>query len=457
LEQHCDNNVAINSGYAIIDAYIVRGDLAQTREWTEKLAGMGCGEGEAGAKFAGDLKVIGNAVRFKEANILFEEGKFEMAADRYLALVDEAPDDPDADRALNNAAVAYEKIGRFASASQTYTRIYTKYPDSEFADDALLRTGLNHARFFEFEEAVQSYLRLAEDDRYEESEHRLNALKNAANLLDGLQQYKRAADLHRKYADKTEDEIERAEALFRAAKILGKTKDHKRTIAAYKSYLKAYESVPDEAEHVVESHLRIGIAYSKLDNRKKAESAYRMSVGIFGSSGLKAGSEGADLASEAQFRLAEYSLTDVLEVKLTGTGKKFEKQAKRLFDRVLVSAAEYDAVFPYLRIEWVVAAMFRRGYAFETVAQKVRSAPIPPQLKKGSESWFAYKELVDKQMSLFENKAVGLYEETVKRSREYKISNEWTQRARERLNVYKPDEYPLLRPAAVGLEVEDRR
>ena len=47
LEQHCDNNVAINSGYAIIDSYIVRGDLAQTREWTEKLAGMGCGEGEA--------------------------------------------------------------------------------------------------------------------------------------------------------------------------------------------------------------------------------------------------------------------------------------------------------------------------------------------------------------------------------------------------------------------------
>ena len=60
-------------------------------------------------------------------------------------------------------------------------------------------------------------------------------------------------------------------------------------------------------------------------------------------------------------------------------------------------------------------------------------------------------------MTLFENKAVGLYEETVKRSREYKISNEWTQRARERLNVYKPDAYPLLRPPAVSLEVEDRR
>ena len=76
---------------------------------------------------------------------------------------------------------------------------------------------------------------------------------------------------------------------------------------------------------------------------------------------------------------------------------------------------------------------------------------------RGSESWLAYKELVDQQMTAFEDKAVVLYEETVKRSREFKISNEWTQRARERLNVYKPDKYPLLRPAAVGLEVEDRR
>ena len=457
LERHCEENVAINAGYAIIDGHVVRGDLAGTREWTEKLAALGCGSGEEGAKFAGELKTIGNAVRFQEASQLMEEGKFEAAADRYVALVDEAPDDPNADRALNNAAVAYEQIGRFGSASKTYERIYSDYPDSEFADDALLRTGLNHARFFEFEEAVTSYLRLAEDPRYEDSEFRLRALQNAAGLLEGLQQYPRAAELTRAFADKTENEQEKAQALLDAARILGKTKDQKATIAAYKAYLSAYEGDPAQSKNVVEAHLRVGIAYASLGQRKLAEGEYRQAVQVFQDRGLAAASDAADLASEAQFRLAEYSLADVLAVTLTGTGRKFEKQAKQLFDRVVIAAAEYDAVFPYRRIEWVLASMYRRGYAFETVAQKVRSAPVPPQLKEGTESWYAYKELVDQQMAAFEEKAVMLYEETVKRSREFRISNEWTQRAFERLNVYKPEEYPLLRPAAVQLEVEDRR
>ena len=101
--------------------------------------------------------------------------------------------------------------------------------------------------------------------------------------------------------------------------------------------------------------------------------------------------------------------------------------------------------------------MYRRGYAFETVATRVRNAPVPKQLKEYSEAWFAYKDIVANEMQRFEDKAVSLYEETVKRSAQYKISTEWTRRAKERLNVYKPDEYPLLRDPALALELEDRR
>ncbi|MCA9717397.1 MAG: tetratricopeptide repeat protein, partial [Myxococcales bacterium] len=212
LADHCASNVAINAGFAIIDSYVVRDDYKGTQEWTAKIAGLGCGEGEEKEKFAGSLKTLGLAARFAEANELLEAGEYEAAADRYVALVAEDPKDDNADRALNNAAVAYEKIGRFGSASKTYQRIYTEYPDSEFADDALLRTGLNHVRFFEFDEAVAAYLTLAEDQRYKESEHRDIALKNAAELLDSVQQYKKSADLYNAYAAKVSDPAEAADA-----------------------------------------------------------------------------------------------------------------------------------------------------------------------------------------------------------------------------------------------------
>ncbi len=457
VDRHCDKNVAINAGFAIIDSYVVREDHKATQEWTARLGEKGCGEGELKEKFAGDLKTLGLAARFQEANLLLEAGEYEAAADRYVALVEEEPKDKNADRALNNAAVAYEKIGRFGSAGKTYQRIYNEYPDSEFADDALLRSGLNHVRFFEFEDAVTTYLKLAEDERYKDSEHRLLALKNAADLLDSLQQYNRSAAMYQKYANKVEDPAEVADAAFRRAKVLRKTGDYKAIEAAYGGFISKYGGNESQADKVVEGYLRIGQSRAARGDRKGAESAYRDCIATFSARKLKNGSDAADFPSEAQFLLSEYALADLLEFELKGRGKALAKSAMKLFDQVVEASKAYDSVIPYRRLEWVLAAMYRRGYAFETTAIKMRKAPVPRSLKPYTEVWFAYKEEVEKGAARFESMAIPLYEETIKRAKQYGVANEWTRKALERLNVYKPAEYPLLREPAVELQVEDRR
>lgn len=457
VDDYCAENTAINAGFAIVDGRVIRGDLKGAQEWTEKLLQKGCGDAEQSEKFAGDLKTLGNAVRFQEANQLFEAEEFEAAADRYIALVDGAPKDPNADRALNNAAVAYEKIGRFGSASKTYERIHKQYPDSEFADDALLRSGLNHVRFFEFDEAVTSYLVLAQDERYKDSEHRLLALKNAADLLDNLQQYKKSSDLFLRYAGKTADPKEAADASFRAALVLGKTDDHKATETAFAAFLAKFGADPNLAAKAVEAQLRIGEAREARGDRKGAETAYRDCVALYTARGLQAASDAADFPSQAQFLLSEFTLGDLLGFKLAGTGKKLADNTKLLFDKVVAASKSYDSVLPYRRIEWVLAAMFRRGYAFEVTAIKMREAPVPRELKEYSEAWFAYKDMVEAGASRFEAMAIPLYEETIKRAREYGVANPWTKRALERMNIYKPDQYPLLHDPALDLQVEDRR
>lgn len=457
VDAYCADNIAINAGFAIVDGRVVREDLKGAQAWTEKLLEKACGAGEDSAKFAGDLKTLGNAVRFQEANGLFEAGEFEAAADRYVALVAGAPKDPNADRALNNAAVAYEKIGRFGSASKTYERIYKDYPDSEFADDALLRSGLNHVRFFEFDEAVRSYLALAEDPRYKASEHRLIALKNAADLLDNLQQYRKSSDLFLRYAGQTSDPREAVEANFRAAQVLRKTDDHRAAEGAFAAFLGKYGADPREAARAVEAHLRIGQSRAAMGDRKGAEAAFRDCIATFTARGLQVNTDAADFPAEAQFLLSEYSLADLLEFKLQGTGKKLGDSTKALFDRVVLASKSYDAVLPYRRIDWVLYAMFRRGYAFEITAIKMREAPVPRELKEYSEPWFAYKDIVEQGASKFEAMAIPLYEETIKRAREYGVANEYTRKALERMNIYKPDQYPLLHDPAVELQLEDRR
>lgn len=470
VDRHCGEDVAINAGYAMIDGYTVQGDLANVSKTIEMLEGKACGTGDAKNEFAGKLRSIGNAVIFQEATLLFEAGEFEAAADRYVALVNEAPDDPNADNALNNAAVAYENIGRFESATKTYERIYTTYKPcdspklkegdkcSEFADEALLRTGFNHARFFEFEEAVQSYLVLATDGNYSNSEYRLLAMRNAAGLQDNLQNYEKSAKLYYQVADKSGSTEEKAEAYYNAATVLEKAGNDSKTIAAYKKYLKAFAGAEGQAVREVEAHLRLGKLYR--DNKKRKDSIRELeaAISIFDARGLQKGTPEAALPAEAQFILAEYQLEGALKLKLKSTsGKALEKEAKKLFEALVAVTTEYDKVFSYRSFDWVLAAMYRRGYAFETIASKVIDAPVPKQLRKGSEAYYAYKITIAEQMEPFIQKAILLYEECVKRSKEFRVNNAWTSRALERLNVYKADEYPLLRDPALTLELEDRR
>ncbi|MBL4685436.1 MAG: hypothetical protein JKY37_12650, partial [Nannocystaceae bacterium] len=457
LDDHCGENVAIRAGTAIIDAHIVREDLAGAGEWTKTLLESGCGEGDEATQFAGELKAIGNAVIFQEATLLYEAGEFEAAADRYVALVDQAPGDKNADSALNNAAVAYEKIGRFQSASKTYTRIYTDYPDSEFADDALLREGYNHSKFFSFDEAVKSYLVLAEDERYKDSEYRETSLRSVADLLDNLQDYKRSAEFFNRFASVTEDQAAAATASFRAAETLQKTDDHRATIAAYKNFLVKYGEKTENADKAVGATLRIGQAYAAMGKDKEAKAQYLETVRLFEAHSLKPASEAADYPAEAQFLLAEFELRAVEKMKLTATGKRLPAQTRVLFDALVATAEAYNKVLPYLRIDWALAAMYRRGFAFEATALRVREAPVPKILRELSEPWFAYKDDIDKFANQAETRAIVLYQETVKRGREYNIANEWTRSARERLNIYMPDEFPLLRTPALELQLEDRR
>ena len=210
----------------------------------------------------------------------------------------------------------------------------------------------------------------------------------------------------------------------------------------------------EQAERVVESQLRIGQAYAALGNQGKAEEYYRATVATFATKGLKPGDDAADYPSEAQFLLATRSLRQVSETKLRSTAaKKLEKETKALIDNLIAATSEFDKVQDYNRVEWALAATYSKGRALEQTAININDAPVPAKLKQHSEAWFAYKDIVGQAAQAAEAKALAEYEATLQLARHYRVENEWTRAARERLNIYKPQEYPLLRPPALDMQV----
>ena len=221
--------------------YTIEKNLDKIEEWANRLSAANCGTALTAQKNAAELGKLSLGVKFQKADQLFADKKYEEAAKLYVEIVDRDPHGDDADKALNNAAVAYENVKRYAAATRLYERIVNEYPDSKFVDDALFRTAVSYQKAFEFDKAAISYLRLAEDKRFANSAHRTDALYNAAIILENDQNYPKAADLFKRYAaEKASSARTPREAFFRAGVIYEKLKDYDKANKTSTSYVKFY-------------------------------------------------------------------------------------------------------------------------------------------------------------------------------------------------------------------------
>ncbi|MFI5288790.1 MAG: tetratricopeptide repeat protein [Polyangia bacterium] len=453
LGTYCKADVGADAGNAILVSYTIEKNLDKISEWANKLKTMSCGSTEVAQKNAGDLGKLILGVKFKKADQLFADKKYEDAAALYIQIVDSDPKNEDADKALNNAAVAYENVKRFGAATKLYERIVTEYPNSKFVDDALFRTAVSYQKAFEFDKAVVSYERLAQDSRFANSTHRTDALYNAAVILENDQDYAKAADLFKKYAaDRSVKPTEAGEALFRAGLIYQKMKDPGKTLATFKQYLKTFGA--SNSGRAIEANFRMAEAFEVEHNRRAADDQYRRVVSM-GFSVMPA-SDAAEYPAHAAFILAEEKLPAVEKEKISGGGKHLVGSINAFKKNVGDLVAEYNKVLTYKRASWTLAAYFRTGYLFETFSKALLAAPCPPEVKRlGQDACDIYGQQIEQVVAGVDDEAVKRYGVTLQKAGEMGVSNQWTKLARLKANAYKPDVFPLTKDEHIDMQMEN--
>ncbi|MDW8280729.1 MAG: tetratricopeptide repeat protein [Myxococcales bacterium] len=457
IERYCKDDRAVDAGNAILVSYTIENNLERLEEWTTRLKEKKCGSSTLAAAQQGELKKLSDDVRFSKAQRLFEEKKYEEAAALFVQLVDSDPRSQNADKALNNAAVAYENVHRYAAATRLYERIVRDYPQSAFVDDALFRTAVNYQRFFEFDQAALAYQTLATDPRFKGSSHRTDALFNAAVILENDQNYARAAELFRQYAQnpavKKEDA---ADAYFRAALAIEKMKDPERAEREFIQYIRRFGGEGRNLPRVVEASFRIAQAREARRDREGALKFYRQVVKLGGS--LEPGSEGAEYVARAAFLLAEARLGELEKMKISGGGKALLASMAAFEKRVAELVAEYNKVLAYKRANWTLAAYFRTGYLFEVYAKALLNAPCPPEVKRlGVEACDVYRNQIEEKVSSVEDEAVKRYEITLEQAGKLGVANEWTRLARQKANAYRPEKFPLVKDERVDMQLDRER
>ncbi|HEX4462506.1 MAG TPA: tetratricopeptide repeat protein, partial [Polyangia bacterium] len=365
------------------------------------------------------------------------------------------PKNEDADKALNNAAVAYENVKRFAAATKLYERIVNEYPTSKFVDDALFRTAVSYQKAFEFDKAVVSYLRLAQDSRFANSTHRTDAIYNSAVILDNSQDYGRAAELFQKYAaDKLVKREDASESYFRSALIYEKMKDWDKAIKTFGSYVKTFGGDSKGSTRNLEAYFRTAQAYEQKRDHRAAEDLYRKIVAS--GSSVTPASDQAEYPAHAAFILTEEKLPNVEKAQIKGGGKQLAASVQSFKAKVIELVADYNKVIGFRRASWTLAAYFRTGYIYETFSKALLGAPCPPEVKKlGAEGCDIYRDQIEQTVAGVDEEAVKRYGVTLQKAGELGVSNSWTRLARTRANAYKPEVFPMVKDEHIDMQMEN--
>jgi TolA-binding protein len=392
-----------------------------------------------------------------------KEQKWDAAAKAFIAIVDGNPKGQDSDKALNNAAVCYEKSKRFDSAVRIYERIWQQYPNSEFADEALWRTAINYQRGFEFTKAVNNFLILADSPKFANSSHRTDSIYNAAVILENDQDYRRSAKLFIRYASAKGGTKEGADAYFRAGEIYEKMGDYGAMVRIFRDFPTRYGSVPKQATRIVEGLFKIGKGAQKRNDWRTTRKYYRLTISEFSMRGLPPASDAAEYAANAAFELIEPDMQAFLAKTIKGAistllrkENQMAVEAKKLYDR-------YKDIWKYKRARWTLASMYRHGQIYEHFGRIMndayRKAPIPRKVKKlGPEAEDIYRtqvdELITKRVDPISNRAQELYKACVDRAKQMGASNKYTEGAHRKLAAFDPINYPLLKRARVEYSLD---
>ncbi len=440
IDAYEGQDVSIYAATLMLQSFLLEQDYENMALWADKISNnpklANSAKAQEVRQEAERLKL---GALFKNADKLMDAKKYEEAAVAYEKVVSANPKNEYADDALNNAAVAYEKVKRYESAMRLYNRVVQEYPDSPLAPVALFRVSFNAERFFDFDKAVRSYLLLV--DRYRDSEDREKSLRRAGVILENLQDYDQAADVYTRFANEFPRSPDAPLALYQAVKVHEKRENVQQMIRTINDFKSRYGGDAKYNLEVMEGLDKVASHYYKTRNYKAARNYYQTILREYAVRGIEPGSPPAEFAAKAQFHLAEMKFQDWDRIQLKGTLKTQERALKSKLTGAQALRPEFERVYEFRNREWIMAAGYRAANILQRFAQALYNAEIP--FEEGSEEYFIYQTQLEDLAVPLEDQAVEAYEKVINQARQDKIVNEWTKKVLTELNKYKPSEYPL--------------
>lgn len=433
-------------------------------------------------------------VLFQQAEVSVKAKQYEKGAGAYLALVKRYPQIDIADKAVFEAAAAYESANKFTLAAQTFMMLPKQYAKSPLTIKGIVRAAgaykkesaavpansKNAAKEKErlLREAANTYLFIT--NNFPQDSMAFLAIASAAQTYDSVPDKKTAAmtyEIAYKRYPKDErtpgylysaclsyDEAKMVDEAIRCNKDL--VRDYPKSSYAldaafsipmayangkkfdlaakeYHNFIKMYN---EDKEKLIAAYIGAARAYMELKDEKNAVADYDATLKNYDKYGLQIKNADPAVPAEAAFYLGEAEYNKMAPIVIKGKDKDKAKVIKQLVDILQKAMSQYSKSATYASEKWTFRATNKMGMLFVTMAEKIREQELNG---KKEDERFAERIGIVQQLPSYYEQAQPIFKKNIDLARDQGFYNKDVVEAEEGyIEMY-------YQSAAVYMEVAD--
>lgn len=404
------------------------------------------------------------AVLYQKADKANKDAKYETAAKAFLALVDRYPQLEFSDKAVFEAAAAYENAKMYSAAAETFMLMPRRYAKSPLTIKAILRAATAYKKDGKPKDAARTFLFIT--DNFPQDSMAFSAIAWAAGVYDSSAiKSKTATDsaAYKKMAAQTYEiaykrypkhektpgllysaclsyeEAKVAEEAIRCSRDL--VRDYPKSsyaldaafsipmayvavkkwdVAAeeFQNFARMYQG---DKEKLIAAYMGAARAYMELKNKPKAAEQYKNVMSAYDKYGLQIKNADPAVPAEAAYNLAEFEFEKLVPMAMKGGDKEKNKALKEMMTVLGTTMSMYAKSAEYASEKWTFKATNKMGMLFVTIAAKIREQEINA---KSEEQKFAERITIVQQLPSYYEQARPIFEKNLILAREQGFYNE---------------------------------
>lgn len=435
---HKDHPSVTDAGRLLLSIFNVTRNIEKLEVWADKFAlDPNIAQGAMGVK----IQEIQAARDFNKCRKLEFEKSYAKSGDCFMAYFRNFKQNKLGDKALNNAAIMYKEARLIQKALVASEVLYNERHDSPMAPRALYNIGQIYSAIAVYSEAAHYFELYAANHPKHNTKLLAKALKQSVVYRMALQDYDKAATDAANYYKNFSKRDDAQDVFFDIGVIYENQKNWKAVTKHFKKYLKSYKTAAP-LDKKVSAHSKMGVAWWKMNKKKKALKEFDIALQIFTDAKSLANETGKDLdvtpraaeaVAAAKFHQGEVVLAKMKSVRLQLPQKKFTARLQRKITLIGQATERMQEVAQFERPQWEIAAFNRIGQAYQNLADAIETAPLPKRMPE--EARYMLQEDFRRKANEVRAKAIEAYRICLDRAKKKQWFNDFSENAEKNLAV----------------------